>query len=407
MRLDKSSVNNTMHYFDHAATTPLCDEAYQAMQPYLREAFGNPSSLHHLGKQARFAVDRAREQVAALLGARPGEIVFNSGATEGSNHVLKGVSAAASRGRHIVTTQIEHEAVLLPCHTLASQGYDVTYLPVGQDGIVRVDDVREALRDDTILVSVMHANNELGSLQPVAEIGAICRQRGILFHSDACQTAGHVPLDVQVLQVDLLTISAHKFYGAKGTGALYIRRGVRIPPLVEGGPHQKGRRAGTEDVAGIVAMGAAADRARQAMADGEETALAGLRDRLITRIESRIDGAYLNGHRTRRVPGIVNFSFDGVEGEGVILELDAHAGFCCSTGSACAAGSLDPSPVLLAINRPVGLARAGTRFSLGRGNSAEDVDELVDTLDAGLKSLRKLSPQARAEELPHSVARNI
>jgi len=386
-----------MNYFDHAATTPLCEEAYEAMQPYLREAYGNPSSLHHLGKQARFAVDAAREQVAALLGARPAEIVFNSGATEGNNHALKGaVVAAAAKGRHVVTTQIEHEAVLLPCHTLAAQGCDVTYLPVTPDGIVEVDRLREALRDDTVLVSVMHSNNEMGTLQPIKEIGALCRERGILLHCDACQSAGHVPLDVQALRVDLLTVSAHKFYGAKGTGALYIRRGVRIPPLVEGGPHQKGRRAGTEDVAGIVAMGAAADRARQGLESQEEARIAGLRDRLIECVEARISGAWLNGHRTQRVPGIVNFSFEGVEGEGVILELDAHAGFCCATGSACAAGSLDPSPVLLALGRPVGLARAGTRFSLGRSNTEDEVDLLVETLDEVLQSLRALSPESPA-----------
>lgn len=400
-----------MIYLDHAATTPVCPAAYDAMQPYLREAYGNPSSLHHLGKEARFAVELAREQVAALLQARPAEIVFNSGATEGNNHALKGVAERlASRGRHIVTTEIEHDAVLHPCRALERYGFEVTYAGVDEYGIVRLDELQAALRDDTILVSVMHANNEMGTLQPVARIGAWCRERGILFHCDACQTVGHLPLDVAALNVDLLTLSGHKFYGAKGAGALYIRRGVRLEPLVDGGPQQKGRRAGTENVPAIVSMGAAAVVALEAMANGEEARVAQLRDRLAMGIEQHVSGVYLNGHREQRVPGIANFSFDGVEGEGLILELDAHAGICCSTGSACAAGSLDPSPVLLAIGRPVGLARAGTRFSLGRGNTAAEVDAVIELLPRIVDSLRQLSPEARAHHAvapPQSQAANV
>ena len=387
-----------MPYFDHAASAPLCPEAFDAMLPYLQNNFGNPSSLHHLGKMAQHGVEVAREQVAALLGARPAEIVFNSGATEGNNHALKGVAhRLKNRGHHIVTTTIEHDATLHPLQSLEHDGFEVTYVEVESDGRVLVEKVAAALRADTILVSVMHANNEMGTLQPIAEIGALCRARNIIFHCDACQTVGHIPVDVRVLEVDLLTCSAHKFYGAKGAGALYIRRGVRLKTLVDGGHQQRGRRAGTENVPAIVAMGAAAIKAINAISNGEETHVVALRDRLIKGVESLQIGAHLNGHRTSRVPGIVNFSFEGVEGEGLILELDARGGFCCSTGSACAAGSLDPSPVLLAIGLENGLARAGTRFSLGRGNTEAEVDALLQLLSRVLDSLRQLSPQTRAQ----------
>lgn len=386
-----------MIYLDHAATTPIGEEALAAMMPSLHEAYGNPSSLHHMGKAAKFAVEVAREQVAALLNARPAEIVFNSGATEGNNHAIKGVAERLhERGRHIVATQIEHDAVLHPCQALERAGFEVTYIGVGEDGIVRLDELQAVLREDTILVSVMHANNEMGTLQPIAEIGALCHERNIFFHCDACQTGGHIPVDVRALNVDLLTLSGHKFYGAKGAGALYIRRGVRLDPLINGGTQQKGRRAGTENVPGVISMGAAAIVALQAIESGEEARVAQLRERLIEGIEKTVEGAFLNGHRTNRVPGIANFSFDGVEGEGVILELDAHAGVCCSTGSACAAGSLDPSPVLLAIGRPVGLARAGTRFSLGRNNTEAEIDTLLELLPRVIDSLRQLSPETRA-----------
>ena len=386
-----------MIYFDHAATTPLCDEAFEAIQPFLREAFGNPSSLHHKGKEAKYAVEAAREQVAALLGARPAEIVLTSGATEGNNLALRGVTERyAHKGRHIVTTQIEHDATLHPCATLEKLGFEVTYVGVDSDGIVRLDELVAALRPDTILVSVMHANNELGTLQPISQIGAICRERGIIFHCDACQTVGHVPINVAELNVDLLTLSAHKFYGLKGAGAIYIRRGVRLNAQIEGGHQQKGKRGGTENVPGIVAMGMAAQVAMRALQSGEEAHVAQLREKFITGVETRIEGAHLNGHRTQRVPGIVNFSFEGIEGEGLILELDARAGVCSSTGSACAAGSLDPSPTLLAIGRELGLARAGTRFSLGRGNTEAEIETFLQLLPEVLSSLRMLSPETRA-----------
>ncbi|HEX8832854.1 MAG TPA: cysteine desulfurase family protein [Abditibacteriaceae bacterium] len=385
-----------MPYFDHAASTPICDEAFEAMQPYLRGEFGNPSSLHHLGRNAKHAVEVAREQVAALLGARPAEIVFNSGATEGNNHAIKGVAHRfREKGRHIVTSEIEHDAVLHPCQALERDGYEVTYVGVGSDGIVKLDELEAALRGDTILVSLMHANNEMGTLQPLEETAALCRERGILLHCDACQTAGHIPINVKTLGVDLLTLSGHKLYGAKGAGALYIRRGVRLETLIDGGTQQKGRRAGTENVASIVSLGVASMVALESMHNGEEQHVAALRDRLIAGIEKEVTGAHLNGDRERRVPGIVNFSFAGVEGEGLILELDARGGFCLSTGSACAAGSLDPSPVLLAIGLEVGLARAGTRFSLGRHNTEAEVDALVELLPRVISSLRNLSPESR------------
>lgn len=385
-----------MSYFDHAATTPLCPEAYEAMLPFLRESYGNPSSLHHLGKAAKYAVDLAREQVAALLGARAAEIVFTSGATEGNNHAIKGIAhRLREKGRHIVTSQIEHDAVLHTCWALEKEGFSVTYVGVGADGIVKLDELEAALRPDTILVSVMHANNEMGTIQPIEAISALCKPRGILLHSDACQTVGHIPVNVHTLGVDLLTLSAHKFYGAKGAGALYIRRGVRLDTLIDGGTQQKGRRAGTENVPAIAAMGAAAIVALGAIQNGEEARVAALRDRLIAGIHAGTTGAHQNGDAARLVPGTANLSFEGIEGEGLILELDSRGGFCLSTGSACAAGSLDPSPVLLAIGLEDGLARAGTRFSLGRGTTEAEVDALLALLPVVLESLRALSPETR------------
>jgi cysteine desulfurase len=382
-----------MIYLDHAATTPLHPDAFEAMVPFLKENFGNPSSLHHLGKDAKFAVEWAREQVANLLNARPAEIVLNSGATEGNNHALKGIAhRLKEKGRHIISSTIEHDATLHPLLQLQKEGFDVEFIGVDENGVFLVDEFVKALRPDTILVSLMHANNEMGTLQPISQVGAICRERGIILHCDACQTVGHIPIDVTSLNVDLLTLSAHKFYGAKGAGALYVRRGVRLETLVDGGHQQKGRRAGTENVPALVAMGVAANIAIEAIARGEEARVAALRERLIEGVEKNVEGAFLNGHRTQRVPGIVNFSFEGIEGEGLILELDAKAGICCSTGSACAAGSLDPSPVLLAIGREVGLARAGTRFSLGRGTTEAEVDELIHLLPEVIESLRVLSP---------------
>ena len=386
-----------MIYFDHAATTPLHPQVLETMLPYLGAHFGNPSSLHHEGKIAKFAVENAREQVAALLGARPAEIVFTSGATEGNNHALKNIAyRLKEQGRHIVTSAIEHDAVLHPLQTLQEEGFEITFVNPQSNGVVDADEFVAALREDTILVSLMHANNEMGTLQPIGSVASTCRERGVLFHVDACQTVGHLAIDVRDLGVDVLTCSGHKFYGPKGAGATYVRRGVRFGALIEGGHQQKGRRAGTENVPAIVGMGAASVIAQQALKNGEEKRVEELREAFISGVASTCSGAFLNGEGAQRVPGIVNFSFEGIEGEGLILELDARAGVCCSTGSACAAGSLDPSPVLLAIGRPVGLARAGTRFSLGRGNTSEDVEAVVKLLPQVLGELRQLSPETRA-----------
>ncbi len=385
-----------MIYLDHAATTPLHPAVLDAMLPFFDGRYGNPSSLHHLGRDAKFALERAREQVAELLGARASEIVFNSGATEGNNHALKGVAASlGGKGRHILASNVEHDAVLHPLQSLAKEGFEVEWVPVDGDGILDVAAFERMLRPDTILASLMHANNELGTLQPVREVATLCRARGILLHVDACQTVGHLPVDVRELGADLLTLSAHKFYGPKGAGALWIRRGVRLETLVEGGHQQKGRRAGTENVAGIVGMGAACELAHAAMT-GAEARVAELRARLTDGVLSSVAGARLNGHPTRRVPGIANFSFAGIEGEGLILELDAKVGLCASTGSACAAGSLDPSPVLLAIGLETGLARAGTRFSLGRDTTEAEIDEVLHELPRVVEELRALNPNARA-----------
>lgn len=385
-----------MIYLDHAATTPLHPAVLDAMMPFFGARFGNPSSLHHLGRDAKFALERARDQVAALLGARPTEIVFNSGATEGNNHALKGVAAQLkSKGRHILTSNIEHDAVLHPLQSLAREGYEVEFVPVDQDGVLKLDALKSRLRPDTILVSVMHANNELGTIQPIEAVSAICREHGVWLHVDACQTVGHIPVDVRALGCDLLTLSAHKFYGPKGAGALFIRRGVRLETLVEGGHQQRGRRAGTENVAALVGMGVACDLAHEALQNGDESHIIALRERFIEGVLSTVEGSRLNGHRTARVPGIVNFSFQGIEGEGLILELDAKVGLCASTGSACAAGSLDPSPTLLAIGLETGLARAGTRFSLGRGTTEAEIDEVLALMPEVVESLRALNPSAR------------
>lgn len=386
-----------MIYLDHAATTPLHPAVLEGMMPFFGVRFGNPSSLHHIGRDAKFALERAREQVAGLLGARASEIVFNSGATEGNNHALKGVAAQLKeKGRHILTSNIEHDAVLHPLQSLGKEGFEVEFVPVDSQGVLRIDALKAMMRPDTILVSVMHANNELGTIQPIEAVSALCRERGIWLHVDACQTVGHIPVDVKALGCDLLTLSAHKFYGPKGAGALYVRRGVRLETLVEGGHQQKGRRAGTENVAAIVGMGLACDIARAAIENGDEAHVVALREHFTEGVLRCVEGTILNGHPTDRVPGIVNFSFAGIEGEGLILELDAKVGLCASTGSACAAGSLDPSPTLLAIGLETGLARAGTRFSLGRGTTKEELDEVVGLMPGIVESLRALNPAARA-----------
>lgn len=384
-------------YMDHNATTPLREEALAAMLPYLQEEFGNPSSLHFFGRQARRAIETAREQVAVTLGARPREIVFTGCGTESDNQAIKGVAFAnRSKGDHVITTQIEHKAVLQACQYLEGQGFRVTYLPVDQYGVVDPGDVARAITGQTVLVSVMFANNEVGTVQPIAEIGRVCRESGVTFHTDAVQVVGKLPFDVTELGVDLLSLSAHKFYGPKGVGALYVRKGVKIDPLLHGGHQEWGHRAATENVAGIVGLGKAIELRRGEMA-AEADRLATLRERLYEGIAARIDHVYLNGHPTRRLPGTLSLCFDYVEGEGIIMGLDL-AGVAVSSGSACTSASLEPSHVLLAMGVQPATAQGSIRFSLGRENTEEDVDRVLDALPPVVERLRAMS--VFSEQLP-------
>ncbi|HLJ66415.1 MAG TPA: cysteine desulfurase family protein [Chloroflexota bacterium] len=366
-------------YLDHAATTPARPEVLDAMWPFFAEVFGNPSSVHEAGLQAKEALARAREAVAAVLGCRPAEIVFTSGGTEGDNLALLGAARASrSRGRHIITSRIEHDAVLEACRALEREGFRVTYLPVDCEGRVDIAELERQLDSDTVLVSIMTANNEVGTVQPIAEIGKLAHAAGALFHTDAVQAAGALSLNVESLGVDLLTISAHKIYGPKGVGALYAQRGTPLAPLIHGGEQERGRRAGTENVAGVVGLAVAlslAERERET----EAGRLAQLRDRLIDGVLERTPGAHLTGPRGDRLPGHASFYLDGVSGESVLVDLDL-AGIQCSSGSACKAGSTDPSHVLTALGLAPGLARNGLRMTLGRGTSAGDVDYVLETL---------------------------
>jgi len=381
-------------YLDYAATTPVHPEVVQAMLPYLTEQYGNPSSIHSFGQEARVAVEEAREKVASLIGARPDEIVFTGGGTEADNFALKGVAyALRGKGDHIVTSSVEHHAVLEVCKFLEKEGFKVTYLPVDRYGMVDPEDVRRAITERTILVSVMHANNEVGTVQPIAEISEIAHERGVYFHTDAVQTAGHIPVDVDELGVDLLSMSAHKLYGPKGVGALYIRKGTRIASFVHGGEQERGRRAGTENVPGIVGFGKAAELA-ESEREAEATRLSGLRDRLIEGILERIDYVHLNGHPTRRLPNNVHISVEFVEGESMLLNLDLE-GIAASTGSACSSGSLEPSHVLLAMGLSHELAHGSLRFTMGRWTAAGDVDRVLEVLPNVVSKLRAMSPLYR------------
>jgi len=365
-------------YADHGATTPVDPRVVQAMVPYFGEKFGNASSVHAWGQEAREAVDQARELVAAAVGALPQEIVFTSGATEADNFAVIGAALAnEQRGKHIITTPIEHHAVLEPCRFLQSRGFEVTFLPVDRFGRVDPDDVRAALRPQTVLVSVMHANNEIGTIQPVETIGRLVRERGVLMHSDAAQTLGILPVDVDALSVDLLSMSAHKRYGPKGVGALYVRRGTPLARLQHGGSHERNRRAGTENVPGIVGFGEAVRIAGEVMAE-EATRLRALRDRLAATLAA-IPGARRNGHPEAGLPGMVNVSFEGADSESLLLALDLR-GVAASSGSACTSGSLEPSHVLAAIGLPVEAAEGTVRFSLGRGTTDAEVHYLQQVI---------------------------
>ncbi len=377
-------------YMDHNATTPLREEVLDAMMPYLREEFGNASSLHSYGMQARRAIEGAREQVATGLGAQPREIVFTGCGTESDNQAIKGIAfAKRGQGDHIITSQIEHKAVLETCQYLEKQGFRVTYLPVDKYGTVNPNDVAQAITEQTVLVSVMFANNEVGTIQPIAEIGKMCRERGVCFHTDAVQAVGKLPIDVNELGIDLLSLSAHKFYGPKGVGALYARRGVKMDPLLHGGHQERGRRAATENVAGIVGLGKAIELRLEEM-ESEAERLAALRDRLCDGISELIESVHLNGHPTDRLPGTLDMGFEYIEGEGIIMGLDL-AGVAVSSGSACTSASLEASHVLLAMGIEPALAQGSIRFSLGRGNTDADVDYVLEKLLPIVERLRAMS----------------
>ena len=378
-------------YIDHNATTPVAPEVVQAMMPFLTEAYGNASSIHSWGQRARAAVEQARRQVAALIGAREKEVVFTSGGTEADNLALRGVMGAAERSHpHVVTTTIEHHAVLNTCQALEAEGVRVTYVGVSAEGVVNPEDIRRALTPETVLITVMHANNELGTVQPIAEIARIARERKFAFHTDAVQSVGKLPLDVKALGVDLLSLSAHKLYGPKGVGALYVRRGLRLKPLFFGGHHERDRRPGTENVAGIVGFGAAAELARQHLEEEGER-LAELRDQLERSILERVPHVSANGGGAPRTPNTTNIYFDFVEGEALVIALDLK-GIACSTGAACSAGAVEPSHVLSAIGLPAERARASMRFSLGRQTTREEIDYVAEMLPGAVEHLRALSP---------------
>lgn len=377
-------------YMDHAATTYAAPEVVEAMLPYFSEKFGNPSSVYGIGQENKAAVDEARAKVAAAINAEPNEIYFTAGGTESDNWALKGVAFANIRkGKHIITTAVEHHAVLHAAEWLQSQGFEVTYLPVDQYGMVSPADVEKAIRPDTILISVMYANNEVGTIQPIAEIGTIARAHGIYFHTDAVQAVGHVPIDVKAEHIDMLSLSGHKFYGPKGIGVLYIRRGVRIQNLLHGGAQESRHRAGTENVAGIVGLGVAIERAVAAMPE-ESARLTAMRDHMIREL-LKIPASHLNGHPTQRLPNNVNITFEYIEGEGILLLLNMF-GICASTGSACNSASLEPSHVLTAMGVPHEIAHGSVRLTLGERNTEEDVSYVLEKLPEVVRKLRSMSP---------------
>jgi cysteine desulfurase len=378
-------------YLDHNATTPPATEVVDRMAAALREQFGNPSSVHHYGQVAKSALDDARSAVAALIGGDPSEVVFTSGGTESDNFAIRGAAEALepTGRRHLVASAIEHEAVLNTFKALARRGWRTTLLPVDQSGIVSTDVLEQALTDDTALVSIMHANNEIGTIQPVAELARIAKARGAVFHTDAVQTAGKIPVDVKALGVDLLSLSAHKFYGPKGAGALWIRRGVRLHAPMTGGKQERSRRAGTENVAGIIGLGVAAQLARGKMA-AEGDRLSALRDRLEEGILAAVSGTAINGARLPRVPNTTNISFDRIEAESLLIALDL-AGVAVSTGSACSSGTLEPSHVLKAMGFPPHRTQNSIRFSLGAANTEADVQRVIDVLPGVVDKLRSLT----------------
>ena len=378
-------------YLDNAATTKTAPEVVEAMLPYFSEAYGNPSSIYSLAGESRKAVDQARETIARTLGARPEEIYFTAGGTESDNWALKAAAEFyRKKGNHIITTKIEHHAVLHSCQWLEKQGFEVTYLNVDENGVVRLEELKAAIRPTTILISVMYANNEIGTIQPIREIGEIAHEHGILFHTDAVQAFGQLPIQVDDCHIDMLSASGHKLNGPKGIGFLYIRKGVKIRSFIHGGAQERKRRAGTENVPGIVGLGKAVERAVGTMEERTETERR-LRDYLIDRVLKEIPYARLNGHRSQRLPGNANFSFQFIEGESLLIMLDME-GICGSSGSACTSGSLDPSHVLLAIGLPHEIAHGSLRLTLNEEVTKEELDYVVDTLKRIVEKLRGMSP---------------
>lgn len=379
-------------YMDHSATTFVDQTVLEKMLPFFSEKYGNPNSVHAWGREVRSSVEEARANVARLVNAEPREILFTGGGSEADNLAIKGAAEILEgKGRHVVTTAIEHHAVLDTFKWLGKHGYDVTILPVDGDGLVDLGEFRNALRPDTILASVMYANNEVGTIQPIHEMGAICREKGVLFHTDAVQAAGHIPIDVKDLPVDLLTMAAHKMYGPKGVGALYVRKGVRIAPLVHGGGQEFGLRSGTENTAGLVGFGAAAELALKRIANGEIEEERRLRDLLIDGLLLRIEDSSLTGHRSLRLPFHASFCIRYIEGEAMLLRLD-FAGIGASSGSACTSGSLEPSYVLLAMGLDHATAHGSLRLTLGKDTSEEDIAYILETLPPIVQTLRAMSP---------------
>ena len=378
-------------YLDNAATMPMRKEALEAMMPFFGADYGNPASIHSMSRSPRKAVNEAREKIAKVLNAEPSEIYFTSGGTESDNWALvSGSALRPDKGKHIIVSTIEHHAILETADYLVKQGYEVTKVGVDETGRIRLDELIKSIRPDTVLISVMTANNEIGTIQPIAEIGKIAREKGILFHTDAVQAFGHIPLDVKAMNIDLLSASGHKFGGPKGVGFLYVRKGIRLQPFMHGGEQENGRRAGTTNVPGVVGMGVAAEISARDMEENIAK-LTAMRDRCIERIESEIPYCRLNGHRTERLPGNVNFSFKFVEGESLLMSLGLK-GICVSTGSACASGSLDPSHVLLGIGLPHEIAHGSIRISLSEYNTMEQVEYATDALRDAVANIRSLSP---------------
>lgn len=378
-------------YFDHNATTPVIEDVFEAMVPYLKEQWGNPSSIHWAGRGTKKAVEDAREKVCGLLGCTPIELIFTSSGTEGDNHAIKGLAyARKDKGNHIITTKVEHPAVLNTCKHLAKDGFEITYLDVDKEGLIDLEALKNAITPKTILISVMYANNETGVVFPINEIGEIAKERGVTFHTDAVQAAGKTPIDLKTLNVDLMTISGHKLYGPKGVAALYARRGVRLIPLIHGGHHERNRRGGTENVAGIVGFGKAAEIAMRDM-DPELAHLASLRDRLEKGMKERIDHIHVNGSPDKRLANTSNISFEFVEGESLLLNLDMK-GIAASSGSACTSGSLEPSHVLVSMGMSHELSHGSVRFSLGRSNTIEEIDYLIDIMPPIVERMRSMSP---------------